>query len=151
MSSVHHSLRASSISSWVFPAAWALLIIVFDRSSGLSYSSPGWAWTPNLAAKRFTYLYYWLMPILWIVPAMLVSAPISGIIWASWFLYSAAALAFWISASIYAWAAFILALTSSTVSMWPSSTGSGSGYGYESCWAAIKFLMAILLSTSAIP
>ena len=33
--------------------------------------------------------------------------------------------------------------------MWPSSTGSG--YGYESCWAAIKFLMAILLSTSATP
>ena len=146
---VFHSASAAWISYSVFPAAFALSMRVFVSSSAGKSSSPWATSTPNFAAISLSYLRFLILPIFAIEPCKSARAPKFGI---SPFSFSIYATRWSVAAnpsSIYFWAAAIFALTSSTVSSWPSSSGACTGIAGS--LANSSYSLAIFSSTAASP
>jgi len=132
-----HSLIAYVISASDFPASLALYIIDYDNYYGSISMSPSITSTPNFIAKSFTYFYFLILPIFYKLPWRLASAPKFGILAISSFYLAILLSVLAIPSSIAFWQAAILAFTSSTVSICPSSSsyltcsgGSFSNYYY---------------------
>jgi len=107
--------------------------------------------TPNLSARSLSYFFFLLLPIPPNEPSRFASAPKSGIYADSYaiLLHLFSVLAN--PASIYSYAAFILALTSSTVSRWPSSSSYLTGPVSTGAFANSSYSIWIFCSTAAVP